>query len=130
MIDFKMEEMGSDFGNFGMNKDNKQASSSRPEYIAIEVPIYSGKVRYKLLNFDFSINTAIVPLSSIINMKHHNNSYNEQYGDDEEHSGPMTWTEIIENGVGECDALIDCQKQKILRVPEENHEHCTIDSHP
>jgi len=42
----------------------------------------------------------------------------------------MTWTEIIENGVGECDALIDCQKQKILRVPEENHEHCTIDSHP
>ncbi len=64
---------------------------TRTEYITIEVPIYSGKVRYKLLNYDFSINTCILPLSNIIKLKEYNNSYNSSgSGDINSHNDPMT----------------------------------------
>eukprot|EP01083_Nonionella_stella_P194368 716915_1 len=72
VIEFDIDDLGDDFGDFGFNKqdgdtagggggdDDDDAKGSRPEYITIEVPIYSGKVRYKLLNYDFSINTCIL----------------------------------------------------------------------
>jgi len=91
--------------------------------IAIEVPIFSGKVRYKLLNYDFSINTCILPLSNIIKLKEYNND--ERVGVSDER---MTWVEIIENGLGECDGIEDCTIEKILRSPE--HDHCSILAHP
>lgn len=113
MIDVKIDEMGSAFGAFGNKSRDEQ------QYIAIEVPIYSGKVRYKLLNYDFSINTCILPLSNIIKLKEYNN---------EEAEDCMTWIEIVENGLGECDGIEDCTQEKILRSPE--HDHCSILAHP
>ena len=92
----------------------------------IELPIYSGKVRYKLLNYDFSINTAILPFSNIENLKE--NTLGHLRGG---MAAPrrQTWVDAIENGLGECDAADDIY-HKILRVPEAGHEHCTIEAHP
>jgi len=116
VIDVAVDEMGGACGAQG----NK--SRSEQSYIAIEVPIYSGKVRYKLLNYDFSINTCILPLSNIIKLKDYNNE--DANSSDER----MTWLEIIENGLGECDGIEDCTLEKILRSPE--HDHCSIQAHP
>mmetsp|Transcript_38972 Transcript_38972/g.62220 ORF Transcript_38972/g.62220 Transcript_38972/m.62220 type:complete len:680 (-) Transcript_38972:272-2311(-) len=121
VIEFDIDELGTDFGNFGLPTKSRQEET----IIAIEVPIYSGKVRYKLLNYDFSINTGILPLSNIIKLKDYNNQYAN--GND---SGPMTWVEIVENGLGECDAIEDCQTNKLLRCPETGHEDCTFEAHP
>eukprot|EP01084_Bolivina_argentea_P091715 165075_1 len=130
VIEFDIDDLGGDFGNFGNFKaKDAQQTLSRPEYITIEVPIYSGKVRYKLLNYDFSINTSIIPLSNIIKLKEYNNAYNAEH-DAADTDAPMTWIEIIENGLGECDAIQDTQVNKILRCPESNHETCTIQAHP
>jgi len=118
MIDVKIDDMGSSFGSFGMG--NK--SRDEQQYIAIEVPIYSGKVRYKLLNYDFSINTCILPLSNIIKLKEYNNEDANSMDD------RMTWVEIVENGLGECDGIEDCTQEKMLRSPE--HDHCSILAHP
>ena len=123
VIEFDIDELGSDFGNFGFDT---KGTKSRQEYIALEVPIYSGKVRYKLLNYDFSINTGILPLSNIIKLKEYNNEYNHSNNGNEA-DDPMTWIEIVENGLGECDAIEDCQQHRILKVPETAHEHCTIE---
>ena len=60
----------------------------RQQYIAIEVPIYSDKVRRKRFNYH------------------------------------LTWMEIIENMLGECDGIEDCTLEKILRSPE--HDYCSI----
>jgi len=117
MIDVKIDDMG---GNFGFGMGNK--SRDEQQYIAIEVPIYSGKVRYKLLNYDFSINTCILPLSNIIKLKEYNNE--DANATDER----MTWIEIVENGLGECDGIEDCTIEKVLRSPE--HDHCSILAHP
>jgi len=117
IIDVKIDEMGTSFGAFG-NKSREEQP-----YIAIEVPIFSGKVRYKLLNYDFSINTCILPLSNIIKLKEYNNDARVGVSD-----GRMTWVEIIENGLGECDGIEDCTIEKILRSPE--HDHCSILAHP
>eukprot|EP01083_Nonionella_stella_P194367 716914_1 len=143
VIEFDIDDLGDDFGDFGFNKqdgdtagggggdDDDDAKGSRPEYITIEVPIYSGKVRYKLLNYDFSINTCILPLSNIIKLKEYNNDYNSSGGGvASNHTDPMTWIEIIENGLGECDGIQDNQINKILKTPEVNHDHCTIEAHP
>ena len=129
VLEFDIGDLGNEFGFKKSSDDSDSAVKSRPEIIAIEVPIYSGKVRYALLNYDFSINTAILPLSNIIKLKEYNNDYNES-GDSNAHTDPMTWVEIIENGLGECDAIQDCQTNKILRSPEEAHEHCSIEAHP
>jgi len=138
LIEFDIDELGTDFGNFGdsfgFNNKDKSQNKSRQEYIAIEVPIYSGKVRYKLLNYDFSINTGILPLSNIIRLKQDNDDYDQNdiaLADNDNYlEGPMTWLEIVENGLGECDAISDCQQYKIIRCPESAHDHCTIEAHP
>eukprot|EP00485_Elphidium_margaritaceum_P009954 CAMPEP_0202689444 /NCGR_PEP_ID=MMETSP1385-20130828/4705_1 /ASSEMBLY_ACC=CAM_ASM_000861 /TAXON_ID=933848 /ORGANISM="Elphidium margaritaceum" /LENGTH=694 /DNA_ID=CAMNT_0049344577 /DNA_START=44 /DNA_END=2128 /DNA_ORIENTATION=- len=124
LIDVGIEELGTDFGDFGLSKGTK----SRQELIVISVPVYSGKVRYKLLNYDFSINTGILPLSNIVQLKHYNNQVSG--GSDDDDAAPMTWLEIVENGLGECDAIEDCQTFKILRAPELGHEDCTFEVHP
>jgi len=110
------------FGNFGMKGDE-----DADDYIALEVPIYSGKVRYKLLNYDFSINTCILPLSNVIRLIDYNNNYNHSINGNQDNQ-PLTWRDVIENGLGECDGMEDAQQEGILRSPE--HDHCTIEAHP
>jgi len=93
------------------------------QYIAIEVPVYSGKVRYKLLNYDLSINTCILPLSNILKLKEFNTAHAN-------HRTPnMTWSECVENGLGECDGIKDCINNKVLRPPG-HIAQCSILAHP
>ena len=108
-----------DVSTFGFKKDANEQS-----YIVLEVPIYSGKVRYKLLNYDFSINTCILPLSNVLNLMEYNNDYDHTINGNQG-KDPLTWKEVIENGLGECDGMEDCLQDKILRSPE--HDHCSIE---
>ena len=114
-------DLGNDFGNFGgFNKGD----SDKQQYVVLEVPIYSGKVRYKLLNYDFSINTCILPLSNVLQLMQYNNEYDHTINGNE-HNQPLTWKDVIENGLGECDGMEDCTQDKVLRSPE--HDHCSIE---
>merc|ERR1712233_126388 len=83
-----------DFGNFGgFNKGD----SDKQQYVVLEVPIYSGKVRYKLLNYDFSINTCILPLSNVLQLMQYNNEYDHSINGNQ-NKDPITWGDMIENG--------------------------------
>jgi len=122
-----LDQMGDDFGDFSGFKKTAEDGQERAEYVALEVPIYSGKVRYKLLNYDFSMNTCILPLSNVIRLSEYNNDYDHSINGNQ-NNDPLTWREVIENGLGECDGIEDCTVEKIIRSPE--HDHCSIEAHP
>jgi len=90
--------------------------------ITIDVPIYSGKVRFMLLNREFSINTCILPLGNIIRLRDYNQEEEANSSDER-----VTWLDIIENGLGECDGIEDCTEDRVLRSPE--HDLCSILAH-
>ena len=114
MIDLSIDDMGGTcFGASGNKSRDEQ------QYIAIELPIYSGKVRYLLLNYDFSIDTCILPLSNIIKLK----TYSERMT-------RVEMIEMIENGLGECDGIEDCTQERVLRSPSiQEHPHYWPHSH-
>merc|ERR1719445_2694528 len=82
---------------YNLDFDMATESKDDEQYIAIEVPVYSGKVRYKLLNYDLSINTCILPLSNIIKLR----EYNDELADSADERMLMTWMDNTANSADE-----------------------------
>ena len=89
--------------------------------LKIDISIYPIKVRDKLSCYDFSINTAIIPLSSITEFCD---------SEDEVNIAIWFWEYIVENGLDEIDAISDITVQRVLRVPQPFKELYIIRIHP
>ena len=63
---------------------------------------------------DFSINTCILPLSNVLQLMQYNNEYDNGW----HVNSPLTWKDVIENGLRECDGMEDCTQDKVLRSPK------------
>eukprot|EP01083_Nonionella_stella_P256681 879451_1 len=89
------------------------------EYYPIEIEIYGTRIQDKLLTYDFSVNTAIIPLASIA----------EYFEQDNKQMAIWFWEYIIENGLDNCDAIHDITIDRVLRVPQSNREKYIIGIH-
>eukprot|EP01084_Bolivina_argentea_P289552 497236_1 len=87
----------------------------------IDLEIYPIKVRDKLSCYDFTINTAIIPLSSITEFCD---------SEDEVNIAIWFWEYIVENGLDEIDAIRDITVHRILRVPQPMKDLYIIRIHP
>jgi len=90
------------------------------EFRTIDIEVYPEKVREKLECYDFSINTAVIPLSSIT-----------EFCDSEEEVkiAIWFWEYIVENGLDDINAIMDI-KHRVLRVPQPNKDSFIIRLHP
>lgn len=87
----------------------------------VDIEIYPIKVRTKLSCYDFSINTAIIPLSSITEFCD---------SEDEVNIAIWFWEYIVENGLDDIDAIRDITIHRILRVPQPFKDLYIIRIHP
>ena len=87
----------------------------------VDIEIYPIKVRSKLSCYDFSINTAIIPLSSITEFCD---------SEDEVNIAIWFWEYIVENGLDDIDAIRDITIHRILRVPQPFKDLYIIRIHP
>jgi len=92
------------------------------EYKPIDIEVYGTRIKDKLLTYDFSINTAIIPLSSIT-------EFFDGQNEDDKNMAIWFWEYIVENGITECDAIQDITVNRILRVPQPNKEKYIINIH-
>jgi len=87
----------------------------------IELEVYPIKLRNKLSCYDFSINTAIIPLSSITEFCD---------SEDEVNIAIWFWEYIVENGLDDIDAIRDITQNRVLRVPQAMKDLYIIRIHP
>jgi len=93
-------------------------------YKPIQIDIYDTRIKDKLLTYDFSINTAIITLSSIADF------FDIQSEDESEQNIAIWfWEYIIENGIDVCDAIADITQNRVLRVPQKNEDAHIIHLH-
>merc|ERR1719266_1916624 len=90
------------------------------EFRTIDMEIYPEKVREKLEQYDFSINTAVIPLSSVTEFCD---------SEDEVKIAIWFWEYIVENGLDDINAIMDI-KHRILRVPQPSEDLYIIRLHP
>merc|ERR1712228_346039 len=91
------------------------------EVLKINIDIYPIKVRDKLSCYDFSINTAIIPISSITEFCD---------SEDEVNIAIWFWEYIVENGLDDIDAIRDITMHRVLRVPQPFKDLYIIRIHP
>eukprot|EP01083_Nonionella_stella_P055889 147373_1 len=103
----------------GMNYADEFDDNYKP----VEIEVYGTRIEEKLKTYDFSINTAMIPLYSVTEF------FNEDKDAKEENIAIWFWEYIIENGIDECDAINDTTVNRVLRVPQPNKEKYIINVH-
>jgi len=91
------------------------------EYKPIQIEIYDTRIKDKLLTYDFSINTAIISLSSVADFF--------DVEEEENNIAIWFWEYIVENGIDSCDAITDITVNRVLRVPQKNEDANIINLH-